>query len=198
MRVFSYIVSRDYGFAPNPFYGFCTLANCKPVLRKVVKVGDLVVGTSPLLAGRRLVFAMRVTEKLSFTAYWADPRFALKKPSFHGSIRDAYGDNIYEPDPAGGFIQRKSHHSLADGSTNLFNRNKDTGTDAVLVSDDFVYWGADGPDVPAHLKNHHGWDLRAPTQGHVSRFPPDFIDSAVDWFDQLPEKGVRGLPAKWK
>jgi hypothetical protein len=145
-----------------------------------------------------LVFVMRVTEKRAFGEYWADARFEGKKPTFSGNLRDAYGDNIYEPDPAGGFIQHKSHHSLADGSTNFFNRNKDTGTNAVLVSDDFVYWGGDGPEVPSHLTNHHGWDLRAPTQGHVSRFPPDFIDSVVDWFGQLSERGVRGVPARWR
>lgn len=32
MRCFSYIVARDYGFAPNPFHGFCTLANCIKVV----------------------------------------------------------------------------------------------------------------------------------------------------------------------
>ena len=197
MRVFSYIVSRDYGFAPNPFHGFCTLADCKPVLRRVAGVGDLVVGTSPLAAGRRLVFAMRITEKLSFEAYWNDPRFERKKPNFTGSVRNAYGDNIYEPLADGTFGQHRSHHSLPDGSTNLFNRNKDTSTNAVLVSDDFIYWGGDGPPVPTNLANFHGIDLRAPTQGYVSRFPPDFIDAVEDWFVHSPDRGVRGVPAKW-
>jgi len=36
----SYVVARDYGFAPNPFFGFCTLATCKPRLRSVAQVGD--------------------------------------------------------------------------------------------------------------------------------------------------------------
>ena len=30
MRLHSYVVARDYGFAPNPFLGVCTLATCKP------------------------------------------------------------------------------------------------------------------------------------------------------------------------
>ncbi|WP_410897079.1 hypothetical protein [Pseudomonas chlororaphis] len=29
-RVFSYKLTRNYGFAPNPSYGICTLARCKP------------------------------------------------------------------------------------------------------------------------------------------------------------------------
>ncbi len=160
-------------------------------------VNDLIIGTSPLAAGRRLVFAMRASEKLTFGAYWNDPRFERKKPKFDGNLRDAYGDNIYEPLPDGTFKQHRSHHSLPDGCTNLFNRNKDTSTDAVLGSVDYIYWGQNGPEVPTHLANFHGLDLRAPTQGHVSRFPPDFIDAVVDWFDGLPERGVLGVPTKW-
>ena len=197
MRVFSYIVSRDYGFAPNPFHGFCTLANCKPVLRRVAGETDLVVGTSPLAAGRRLVFAMRVTEKLTFEAYWNDARFERKRPRFCGSLRDAYGDNIYEPQPDGGFFQHRSHHSLSDGSPNLYNLIKDTSTNAVLISDDFTYWGGDGPPVPGTLTNFHGLDLRAPTQGHVSRFPPDFIDAVEDWFANRDERCICGVPNNW-
>lgn len=197
MRVFSYIVSRDYGFAPNPFYKFCTLANCKPIIRRVAEVGDIIVGTSPLSAGRRLVFVMRVTEKQTFNEYWNDPRFEKKKPKLIGSLRDAYGDNIYKPLADGSFEQHWSHHSLSDGCTNLFNRNKDTATNAVLLSSDFAYWGADGPAVPANLMNHYGFDLRAPTQGHISRFPPDFLEAVDDWFVHLAERGVLGIPAKW-
>ncbi|MFH1865797.1 MAG: hypothetical protein ABIK85_07930, partial [Candidatus Eisenbacteria bacterium] len=39
MRLFSYIVARDYGFAPNPFCGVCTLATCKPKIRESASVG---------------------------------------------------------------------------------------------------------------------------------------------------------------
>jgi hypothetical protein len=38
-------VARDYGFAPNPFFGVCTLATCKPKIRKAAAIGDWVVGT---------------------------------------------------------------------------------------------------------------------------------------------------------
>src|SRR5712671_5339411 len=34
MRLYSYVVARDFGFAPNPFFGVCTLATCKPDIRK--------------------------------------------------------------------------------------------------------------------------------------------------------------------
>lgn len=39
-------VARDYGFAPNPFFGVCTLATCKPRIRSVAQIGDWVVGAT--------------------------------------------------------------------------------------------------------------------------------------------------------
>src|SRR5262245_31415483 len=45
VRLYSYVVARDYGFAPNPFYGFCTLATCKPDIRRTADIGDWIVGT---------------------------------------------------------------------------------------------------------------------------------------------------------
>ena len=44
MRVFSYVVMHDSGFAPNPFHGHCTLACCKPKIRSQAKAGDIVIG----------------------------------------------------------------------------------------------------------------------------------------------------------
>ena len=52
MKLYSYIVARDFGFAPNPFYGFCTLATCKPKIREHASVGDWVVGTGARSSGR--------------------------------------------------------------------------------------------------------------------------------------------------
>jgi len=62
MSVFSYIVTHDSGFAPNPFWGFCTLACCKPMIRKTAVRGDWIVELSPKKLGNRLVFVMEVTE----------------------------------------------------------------------------------------------------------------------------------------
>ena len=41
--LYSYVITRDYGFAPNPFGGICTLATCKPGIRNHATVGDWVV-----------------------------------------------------------------------------------------------------------------------------------------------------------
>ena len=65
-KIYSYVVARDYGFAPNPFHGVCTLATCKPRIRKAA---DLVGSASQQRAGF-LVFAMKVEDTLTFDEYF--------------------------------------------------------------------------------------------------------------------------------
>ena len=82
-RIHSYVVRYDSGFAPNPFYGYCTLATCKPSIRKGADIGDWVVGSGSndrnIRRGGHLVHAMRITEILTFDEYGVDPRFESKK-----------------------------------------------------------------------------------------------------------------------
>ncbi len=88
MKVYSYIVAYDTGFAPNPFFGVCTLATCKPRIREHASIGDWVIGTGAKLKydyQGRLIYAMRVDETLTLDEYWNDPRFQNKKPVPRGS-----------------------------------------------------------------------------------------------------------------
>ena len=149
-----YVVSRDFGFAPNPFHGVCTLATCKPKIRKASAVGDWVIGVGGerLGATGRLIFTMQVTEALTFDAYWADPRFAYKCPVRNGSRRMIAGDNIYRrTQDRTSWLQSDSHHSHPDGTPNTANIEKDTGTDRVLVSERFFYFGKEAPAIPPEL-----------------------------------------------
>lgn len=106
-RLYSYVVQHDHGFAPNPFWRVCTLANCKPVIRAHAAVGDLIVGTgsADLGVAGYLVYWMRIDEIMLFDEYWGDPRFARKKPNMRGSVMHRYGDNIYWTGPDGMFQQ---------------------------------------------------------------------------------------------
>ena len=36
MIIYQYVLKVDHGFAPNPFYGVCTLACCKPRMRNAI------------------------------------------------------------------------------------------------------------------------------------------------------------------
>jgi hypothetical protein len=138
--LYIYVVARDYGFAPNPFHGYCTLATCKPRIRKQAKAGDWVIGMGGgrLKAKGRCIFAMQVTEKLTYNEYWADPRFLVKRPVRNGSSKMMVGDNIYYRDSdSAPWQQADSHHSHADGSINQLNLARDTQSDKVLISQHF-------------------------------------------------------------
>lgn len=148
--VYIYVVDRDFGFAPNPFHGYCTLATCKPGIRKGAKIGDWVmgVGGGRLKATGRCVYLMKVTEKTTFDEYWKDSRFDVKKSLRNGSSVMMVGDNIYHKDVASGsWIQEDSHHSNADGSPNLTNLRRDTGSVDVLISSHFYYFGSVAPQI---------------------------------------------------
>jgi hypothetical protein len=198
VRLYSYVVARDFGFAPNPFYGFCTLATCKPDMRRTAQVGDWVVGTGSKRNGRdgHLVFAMRVTEAMTFDQYWADPRFASKRTSLHGSLKQAFGDNIYHRQ-AGVWSQENSHHSMPDGTANPENVEHDTRTDRVLISDHFAYWGGEGPEVPAAFRDWDGIDVCLGRQGHRCNFPDELVTRFVGWLEGIGIDGYRGRPGAW-
>lgn len=158
-----YVVDRDFGFAPNPFHGYCTLATCKAMIRKNAEVGDWVIGMggSRLKATGHCIFAMRVTEKLTFNDYWTNSAFFDKRPVRNGSQKMMVGDNIYHLDTvANEWHQADSHHSNADGSINQANRARDTKFDNVLISRHFFYFGKDAPSVPSHLLDAIGYKNR--------------------------------------
>lgn len=160
--VFIYVVARDFGFAPNPFHGFCTLATCKPAIRGVAQVGDWVIGVGGARLGAtgHLVYAMRVTEKVTFNEYWHDPRFQDKKPVRNGSRTMMIGDNIYRRAAGGNWEQIDSHHSNPDGTPNTHNLSRDTARDAVLVSSDFYYLGRAALPIPTQILLNLGFKNR--------------------------------------
>lgn len=191
----SYIVAYDSGFAPNPFNGYCTLATCKPEIRKYADEGDWIVGTGSNRKGVRrgghLVFAMRVQEALKFSEYWDDPRFERKKPNMFGSYRMACGDNIYRPADDGGWEQANSYHSKADGTPEPLHIRRDTSVDRVLISDDFVYFGAEGPEIPDELKAAR---LVLRGRGRLKITDVQTIQAFEAWLNGLGERGYRGKP----
>lgn len=156
--VYIYVVDRDFGFAPNPFHNMCTLATCKPDIRRVAKVGDWIIG----MGGRRLnatgrcIFAMEVSKSITFDEYWGDPAYRDKKPLRNGSMKTIVGDNIYHR-ANGNWQQSNSHHSHPDGTPNQHNILNDTKTNAVLISDNFFYFGSAAIKIPTPLLDKLGY-----------------------------------------
>lgn len=202
MRLHSYVVARDFGFAPNPFYGVCTLATCKPRIRSVAAIGDWVMGTGSRQRkrGHHVVYAMRVTEVMTFDRYWSDSRFKQKKPNLCGSKKQAFGDNIYSRGAdTRHWHQANSHHSLNDGSPNPQNVSADTGTNRILLSDDFVYWGGEGPEIPTLLLDFGpSHENVCAGRNHKNGFSPQLVEEVVAWVRSFPHNGFRGEPLDWR
>ncbi len=138
---------------------------------------------------------MRVSETLSFSEYWNDPRFRRKRPNLHASKVRAFGDNIYEWDHlSGSWLQADSHHSLRDGTVNIHNVRRDTSVDRVLVSDDFIYFGGKGPKIP----NSGARNVVHSGIGHSNSFSKQTIVQFVEWLRGLGEVGYSGIPLDWK
>jgi hypothetical protein len=165
-KLFSYVVDHDYGFAPNPFRGYCTLARCKfgkkrKNIVELAEKGDWFVGTgganTKLSAGHgKLIYAMRVDEKLTFADYFNDERFIGRE------------DN------------------LLDGA----NR-----TDKfALISQHYFYFGRNAIDIEKIPKNHleHSLEKRGPA--HRNDFNKEFIEEFTRWLERHYEVGVHGMP----
>lgn len=197
-KVFSYKLVRDYGFAPNPFHGICTLGTCKPQIRKGARVGDIIIGcgSKALELEGRIIFAMRVSQKMSFQEYWEHENFKIKRPNLRASKSMAYGDNIYHRN-GDGWIQEDSHHSFAGGRLNEDNLKRDTGSDNVLIGQEFVYWGASAIEIPAHLRDFGGDDLYPHFRNYRNGFSGDFRAEIDAWFKKITDRGRRGRPASW-
>lgn len=198
MTLFSYVLDHDYGFAPNPFYGMCTLATCKPKIRDRAKIGDYVVGTGCAKRGRRgrLVYYMRVSEITTYDAYWEDVRFIRKRPSMLGSRMRAFGDNIYHRDQDGCWQQANSFHSLPNGMANPLNRDHDTHSDKVLIGQEFAYWGGSGPMIPGQFRDWNGDDVCA-GRGYRRHFEDGLEAAFLAWVLGLDAQGDVGKPADW-
>lgn len=185
MNLFSYIVVNDSGFAPNPFHGICTLACCKPDIRRVAKAGDLIVGLSPKSDGNRLVYVMRVGDQMSFADYWHHRDFRRKRPRHANDC----GDNIYMPLATGGFRQLPSAHSNGEVE-DAKSKARDLGGRQVLLSDDFVYFGGEARNLPPQFAR------LIVGRAHKRFRSPDhvgLIEAFEKFFASLP-RGIRGRP----
>jgi len=201
MNVYSYILTSDTGFAPNPFWGYCTLACCKPMIRRTVSVGDWIVGLTPKHLGHRIAYAMKVSEKITMANYWRDKRFREKRPKMRRKdVVFRCGDNIYKPISDDHFHQKHSMHSNKDGSEDAARKKRDLGGKNVLVSEIFSYFGEKAIELP------NEFNKIIPGRGH-RRFVYDntAIDEGADrmviklikHLEKLP-KGIKGKPLKWR
>ncbi len=190
MRLFTYVVRYDFGLAPNPDHGFCTLAVCKPGIRKGAKVGDWVLGTGSaregICRGGYAVYAMRVTERLTFDEYWFDERFKKKRRNPAAPLKEETADNLYHRDTRSGeWRQTPGPHDSTDLET-------DTSVNCVLISSDFVYWGGSRPPVP-EFRNKN---VVCRGQNYRNVFCRRVVRDFSKWIQDIQKSGETGLCGK--
>lgn len=160
MMLYTYCIPVDKGTAPNPYWGICTLAVCKPRIRRRAQVGDWVVGTGSHIAPQQglngtrnlagsVVYAMQVTQKLTMPEYDAYTLKSLpgKVPNLKATDhRYHLGDSIYDFSAPTAPALRTSRvlHGVAGMATDLNGRY-------VLLSDHFYYFGDHPIELPEEL-----------------------------------------------
>lgn len=188
--LFSYILTADYGFAPNPFGGICTLACAVPIIRRNANLGDWIIGTSPSPDRGRLIYAMKVDRGLTFDMYWDFPEYQCKKPGRSNGC----GDNIYQMGKDGHLVQVK----------NLFHKEEqlksDTSVNRVLISSTFYYFGKEAVVIPEKLhsvvKAGQGHKIIKPTPAKSNK--EEITPLFLEWLEKNFQKGILGEPSKIK
>jgi hypothetical protein len=175
VKVYSYVVEHDNGYAPNPYFGFCTLCRCKfqesaegrRNIVELAKEGDWVIGTggaSKRSAGHgKLIYAMLVDEKLTRERYFSDSRFAQKKPMTTSAYEQTRGDNVRP--------------------CNDFEREQ-----FALVSRHFYYFGTNAIDIPKEF------NIEKKGPGFRNHFSPADIRRFIEWLERTNKPGKRGEP----
>ena len=179
MTLYSYCLRYDDGAAPNPYWGTCTLTICKPAIRRSAQVGDWVVGlgsaNSPMGdVSRSVVYAMRITQKMSLKEYDQFCRKSLKNkiPNWrHRDFRRRVGDCIY--DYSLGLPPR-----MREGVHGPGNRQRDLSGKFALLSTHFYYFGDHPIPLPDSLAS-----IAHRTQGHKSVANDAFFDPFVHWIE---------------
>ena len=179
-KLYSYVVEHDTGHAPNPYFAVCTLCRCKyrETLNKprnvveLAEVGDWIVGTGGSNARRsaghgRLVYAMRIDEKLTREQYHGEARFVKKKPSSPGTYAQQRGDNL--------------------APTNDFEELDQFA----LISRHFYYFGANAVRIPQRFSK-----LEKKGPGFRNRFDSAEINRFVAWLEKNYKQGRHGEPCQ--
>tara|TARA_R110002073_G_scaffold299268_1_gene466184 strand:+ start:2486 stop:3103 length:618 start_codon:yes stop_codon:yes gene_type:complete len=184
-HIFSYVIPHDYGFAPNPYGGFLTLATCKPKIRRSARVGDYIAGTGSVetVGADRLVYAGKVTAIVPIEDYGRLRKYSLKRPSRRSERWRRYGDNIYHL-VDGDWKQRRNPYHGDDA------KNHDLSGVNVLICDQFWYYGQDAITIPVRLR---GVIKKGPSHKRIREV--GLVQRFIDWLESLPD-GMIGSTAE--
>lgn len=174
--LYTYCIPYDDGAAPNPFWGICTLVICKPVIRRIAKKGDWVVGTgsknSPIGdISKHVVYAMKITDKMTLEEYdkFCQKQYPNKIPDWDSKDwRRRLGDCIYD--------FSRSSPEMRKGVHNEGNKTRDLRGKNALISSHFYYFGDSPIEIPKCL---HA--IIKEGQGHKSQSNASHINNFLSW-----------------
>ena len=185
-RIFLYRVQTDAGCAPNIDGDICTLAICKPQIRRSAVVGDIVIGLRARSgeigalgpnAIDSVLYVMQVTRKMTLQEYdtYCTEHLPVKIPS---DINDFRGDCQYTVDGK----QREL------GPHGPMHAKKDLSGRYVLLADAGNYWYRRDP-IGVRLTEElaTSWDVAGVARGHrVKVYKNSEVMSLFDWLATFP------------
>lgn len=200
IRLFSYKLRNDSGFAPNPFGGVMTLATCKPKIRESKKPGDWIAGFTSVrfngdaVGSERLIYLMQVTDKMLISEYWNNSEYEMKKPVSDSTRKNSVGDNIYKPT-----IENPTSYLDFEQIENRSHKPKDAEKDLngkyVLISKKFWYFGCEPLIIPVDIRPEI--PAGQSSQGSLTH---DFIkaEKFISYIQSNFKKGINNYPGGWK
>ncbi|WP_395004635.1 hypothetical protein [Undibacterium sp.] len=204
-KLYSYLMTHDSGFAPNPFHGHLTLATCMTDIRRTKKVGQWVAGFASKALVKKckaigisipyqgLIYLMEIGEIMTLDCYFRDPRFQQKKaiPLGSNNLLQERGDNIYYANSDGQYTQ------LENDNHDIGEFDKDTRGRNVLIAKQFYYFGR---NCIVPKESWTSMNINVPDRyiAYGSESDGDAVGKLVDYLRLHTERdGALGLPCIW-
>lgn len=183
MTIKSYVITHDYGFAPNPYGGFLTLATCKPKIRNSANIGDILFATGSTNSPYKdkIIYVGIIDKIIDMNEYFYGAEYECKKPK-NNTPMTRRGDNLYYQENDKWKQLSSDYHDIDAMEHDLKSKN-------VLICQDFWYFGNKAIAVPDNLIDviHYG-------RGHKNIDDPIFISEFLEWINAF-EKGLIGRPS---
>ena len=90
-----------------------------------------------------------------------------------------------------------SFHTHADPVVRTNHVARDTGTDRVLVSDDYYYFGGEGPEIPIQFRDPSIYNILKKGPGMKCIDDEQCISEFVAWLRTFGASGFHGRPLEW-
>ncbi len=196
MSLYTYKLTYESGDAPNPYGGICSLAICKPTIRRTCNVGDWVAGiVSKGLVYRskstedhfdELIYAMKISKKMSFKEY---DEYCKKQCNIKLPENARTGDCIYFENDKGILEQRENYaHNLENKDTDLKGINKKDEDKAVILGEEFYYFGKNSIKIPKEME-----EIIIKGEGHQRPKNQPYVEQFEEWI-RTQKKGINGNP----